>query len=143
MKRWWRRIRAALGMGFMWAAAWAVAAGLLARLPGVNTDLPLGFLLAPLGFLSGIIFSAILAGVAARRRFEHMSLGRFAGWGALSGLMLSGSIVGVAAVIGDSLAGQAMLLVPALAGASAACAAGSLAVARRADRQSLTGPPAI
>ena len=53
MKQWGRRIRATITMGLTWAAAWLVAAIVLARVPGVYTDLPLAFLFVPFGFISG------------------------------------------------------------------------------------------
>jgi len=131
-----RRIRAALGMGILWGAAWAIAGGVLARVPGLDPDLPLPLLFAPLGFVSGIMFSAILAGIEARRS-RRTSLLRFAGWGAASGLLLSGIFVAGAALRGATAWGEFLLFGPPLALASAACAAGSLAMARRAERRAL------
>lgn len=140
MKKWWRRIRAAIGMGLIWGFVWSGAGGLLARVPGFFSDLPFALLFAPLGFLSGVIFSGILVGIEGRRGFDRMSLSRFAGWGAASGLLLSGIIVLGAALRGDAVWPEFMLFGPPLAIASAVCAAGSLAVARWADRRELAGP---
>ena len=140
MKKWWRRIRAAIGMGLTWGAAWFGAGILLARVPGFYSDLPFALLFAPLGFLTGIIFSGILVAVEGRRRFDRMSLSRFAGWGAVSGLLLSGIIVVGAALRGEDWWGEFLLFGPPLAIASAVCAAGSLAVARRAEKRELPGP---
>jgi hypothetical protein len=62
-----------------------------------------------------------------------MSLPRFAGWGAMGGLLLSAFFAKVASLgWGDVLA-----IAPTFAVASAVCASGSLAVARRALRQEL------
>jgi hypothetical protein len=140
MKTWGRRIRAAIGMGLTWGAAWFGAGILLARVPGFFSDVPFAILFAPLGFVTGIIFSGILVGIAGRRRFDRMSLSRFAGWGAVSGLLLSGILVGGAALGGETLGGEVLVLAPVLAMASAVCAAGSLAVARRAERRVLAAP---
>ena len=140
MKRWWRRIRGAIGMGLTWAAAWFAAGALLARVPGFYSDLPFALLFAPLGFLTGVIFSGVLVAVEGRRGLDRMSLSRFAGWGAVSGLLLSGIFVVGAALRGASVWGEFLTFGPALAMASAACAAGSLAVARRGERHSLPGP---
>ena len=102
MKKWGRRIRAAIGIGLTWGAAWSGAGALLARVPGFYSDLPFALLFAPLGFVTGIIFSGILVAIGRRRRFDRMSLPRFAGWGAMSGLLLSGIFVVAAALRGGA-----------------------------------------
>ena len=140
MNRWGRRIRGAIGMGLTWGAAWFGAGLLLARVPGFYSDLPFALLFAPLGFLTGIVFSGILVGIEGRRGFERASLSRFAGWGAASGLLLSGIFVVGAALRGGPVWGEFLLFGPPLAIASAICAAGSLAIARRAERRELPGP---
>jgi len=126
-------------MGLTWAAAWFVAGTLLARVPGFDSDLPFALLFAPLGFFAGIIFSGVLMGIEGRRGFESTSLSRFAGLGAASGLLLSGIFVAGAALRGDALWREFLLFGPPLAMASAVCAAGSLALARRAERRELLG----
>ena len=140
MKKWGRRIRAAIGMGLTWGAAWFGAGILLARVPGFYSDLPFALLFAPLGLVTGIIFSGILVVIEGRRRFDRMSLARFAGWGAASGLLLSGIFVIAAALRGESLWAEFLVFGPPLAISSAVCAAGSLALARRAERRELPGP---
>ena len=140
MKKWGRRIRAAIGMGLTWGAAWFGAGILLARVPGFYSDLPFALLFAPLGLVTGIIFSGILVVIEGRRRFDRMSLSRFAGWGAASGLLLSGIFVIAAALRGESLWAEFLVFGPPLAISSAVCAAGSLALARRAERRELIGP---
>src|SRR6185436_14124639 len=143
MKNWARRIRAAIAMGLTWAAAWFGAGILLARVPGFFSDLPFALIFAPLGFLTGIIFSGILMSLGRRRRFDRMSLPRFAAWGAASGLLLSGVFVVGAALRGGAVWGEFLLFGPPLAIASAVCAAGSLALARRAERGELPGPSGV
>jgi hypothetical protein len=145
MQKWRRRIRAAIGMGLTWGAVWFGAGVLLARVPGFYSDLPFALLFAPLGFATGIIFSGILVGIEGRRGFDRTSLSRFAGWGAASGLLLSGIFVVGAALRGQSMWAEFLVFGPPLAMASAVCAAGSLAVARRAERRELpvdSGHPA-
>jgi hypothetical protein len=139
MKKWWRGIRGAIGMGLIWGAAGSVAGMLLARVPGFDSDLPFALLFAPLGFVSGVIFSAILVALEGRRRFDRMSVPHFAGWGAASGLLLSGIFAVAAALRGASFWGELLVFGPALASAAAVCAAGSLAAARRAERRELSG----
>lgn len=140
MRKWGRRIRAALRMGLTWGVAWFGAGILLARVPGFYSDVPFALLFAPLGFTTGIIFSGILVGIEGRRTLDRMSLSRFAGWGVVSGLLLSGIFVIGAAMRGDTLWGEFLVFGPPLALASAVCAAGSLAMARWAQRRELRGP---
>jgi hypothetical protein len=140
MKKWGRRIRAAIGMGLTWGAAGFGAGALLARVPGFYSDLPFALLFAPLGFFAGIIFSGILVVIEGRRGLDRISLSRFAGWGAASGLLLTGIFVVGAALRGANLWGEFLVFGPPLAIAGAVCAAGSLALARRAERRELPGP---
>ena len=139
MTNWGRRIRGAIGMGLTWAAVWFGAGILLARVPTFESDVPFALLFAPLGFATGIIFSGILVVVGRRRGFDRMSLPRFAGWGAVSGLLLSGISVLGASLQGETFGVEALAFGSVVAMASAACAAGSLAIARRAERQELLG----
>jgi hypothetical protein len=136
MGKWWRRIRSAIGMGLVWAVAGFGAGVLLARVYDGDGGVPFAILFAPLGFLTGIVFSGILVATEGRRSFDRMSLPRFAGWGALSGLLLSGIFAAGAALLGDPWR-DFLVIGPALAAASAVCAVGTLAVARRAERQAL------
>jgi hypothetical protein len=140
MNKWGRRVRAAIEIGLTWGAAWFGAGILLARVPGFYSDLPFALLFAPLGFVTGVMFSGILVVIEGRRRFDRVSLSRFAGWGAVSGLLLSGIFVVAAAMRGETLGREVLMLSPVLAMAGAVCAAGSLAVARRAERRELRGP---
>ena len=139
MKTWTRRIRAAIGMGLTWAAAWFAAGMVLARVPGFSSDVPFALLFAPLGFVTGVIFAAIIAGIEGRRGLDRTSLPRFAVWGAASGLLLSGMFVVAAAFRGGPVRREFLTFGPPLAIAGAICAAGSLAVARRVDRRELPG----
>lgn len=129
MKNWLRRVRGAVGMGLTWASAW-FGAGLALLLivgPGAaDVPFPLGF--GALGFLAGVTFSAVLGVVEGRRRFEQLSLPRFAGWGAVGGLLFSVIFILAAGLGGDLL----LVLGPVFALSGAGCAAGALALARRA-----------
>lgn len=140
MKKWVRRIRAAVGMGFTWAAAWFGAGIMLLLVPGFDADVPFPILFALLGFGAGITFSGILGIIEGRRRFDQMSLARFTGWGAVGGLVLSGMFVVAVALGGEALWGELLVLGPVFALAGAVCAAGSLALARRGERLELQGP---
>ncbi|MCK5448145.1 MAG: hypothetical protein KAJ43_08365 [Gemmatimonadetes bacterium] len=133
MTKWLRRIRGAVGMGLTWALAWFAAGVVLLMVVGfgaADVPFPLGFAL--LGFLAGVTFSGVLGIAEGRRRFDQMSLPRFAGWGAVGGLLLSGIFV-LAADLGDAI----LVLGPVFALSSAACASGSLALARMAEDREL------
>ena len=133
MGQWLRRVRGAIGMGVTWGLAWSVAGFVLAAATGFKADAPFPLIFGVLGFLAGVTFSAFLALTEGRRRFDQMSLPRFAGWGAVGGVVLSAVFSRAASLeLGDVLA-----IVPTFALASAACASGSLALARRAVHRAL------
>ncbi len=129
-----RRIRAAVGMGLTWAVAWfAGGMALVIAFPGA-ADVPFPILWAGLAFVGGVVFSAAV-GIGERRRgFDQMSLPRFAGWGAVGGLVLSLLFVSAAALFGEMTPLRHLgVLGPVFAFAGAGSAAGSLALARKAE----------
>ena len=135
MQRWARRIRGAIGMGLVWAVGLGAVGGVPRWVLGIETDAPIPLLFGVFGFVAGITFSALLALTERRRRFDQLSLPRFAGWGAVGGLLLAGLWARVASLgWGDALA-----IAPTFALACAACASGSLALARRAEHRELAG----
>ena len=99
MKKWLRRIGGAVGMGVTWAAGWVLVGLLIGVTSKLLPDLPwdpfFEFFDAPLpalaipGFLGGALFSTVLGIAERRRRFDKLSLPRFAAWGAVAGLLLS------------------------------------------------------
>ena len=150
MKRWLRRIRGVVGMGLTWAVGWALVGLLIGvtsiLLPGLPWDAffrvfdaPLPALAVP-GFVCGALFSTVLGIAGRRRRFDELSLPRFAALGAMGGLLLSlvpaaMVAVGLATIGRESLglwqftaviSGPLMLL-------SAASASGSLMLARMGE----------
>ncbi len=136
MRKWSRRIRGAIGTGLTCAAAW-FGAGVLMLLgmllttgsTGADVPYPLGF--GAFGFVAGVTFSGILALVEGRRRFDQMSLPRFAAWGGAGGFILSAMFVSVVALVEQpSFLSNLIVLGPVFAVAGAGCAAGSLALAR-------------
>jgi hypothetical protein len=133
MRKWLRRIRGAIGMGFTWAAAWFLAGMVPRWVFGFNADVPFPIVFGVLGFIAGVTFSGLLVLTEGRRRFDQMSLPRFAGWGALAGFLLS-ALFTRAASLGP---GDVLAIAPTFAIACAACASGSLALARRAVRREL------
>ena len=141
MKEWLRRIRGILGTGMTWAAAW-FPVGAIIGLVGGLTDTPgslvnLAFIFAgtfaAVGFVGGALFSAALAIAEGRRRFDQMSLPRFAAWGAVGGLLVTVSVqFTLGAGTSFSIIAAAVMT---LLGAGSA--AGSLALARRAEDKEL------
>lgn len=142
MKMWWRRIRGAIGVGLTWAAAWG-AAGMITMLgfllvTGSRPDAPFPLMFGAFGFVAGVIFSGVLGLVAGRRRFDQMSLPRFAAWGAAAGFLLSATFVLVVSLAGDpAFLWNLVVVGPVFAAAAAGSAAGSLALARRAQDRAL------
>lgn len=142
MKTWRRRIRAAIRMGLTWALAWfgaGMALLVVGLVFGVTADVPFPILFGLFGFLAGTAFSGVLGIVEGRRRFDQMSLPRFAVWGAVGGILLTGIFVSVAALGGDITPLRNLgVLLPVFGLAGAGSAAGVLALARRAEnRESL------
>jgi hypothetical protein len=138
MNKWMRRIRGAVGMGLAWAVAWFGAGLVLLLIVGpdaADVPFPLGF--GALGFFAGVLFSGVLGMIEGRRKFEQMSLPRFAGWGSIGGFLLAAIFVPV-----TGLGGEALLLGPLFALAGAASAAGSLALARTAEGRDSLDPGA-
>ncbi len=136
MKKWLKRIRGVLGMGLTWAAGWSGVFVIL-MLVGVFGTLDLvdygvfAVLFGMVGFRGGAAFSVALGITERRRRFDEMSLRRFAFWGAVGGLLVS-----IPWVAGGTLAEVLGIgVVMTLTGAG--CAAGSLALARKADDREL------
>jgi hypothetical protein len=120
-------------MGFTWAIACGLVGGIPRWMFGVNTDVPIPVLFGVFGFVAGVTFSGVLVLAEGRRRFDQMSLPRFAGWGAIGGLLLSALWAK-----GASLSWRDILaIVPTFALASAVCATGTLALARRATSPGL------
>ena len=134
MRSWLRGIRGAIGMGITWAVAWS-AVGIVPRFVlGFNPDAPFPIIFGALGFVAGVTFSAVLVLTERRRRFDQMSLPRFAGWGATGGILLAALFARAASLSW----GDVLMIAPTFALASAVCASGSLALARRAANRELS-----
>lgn len=130
MKKWLRKLRGAIGIGLAWAFTWFSAGMVLLLIVGLGAaDVPFPLFFGLLGFLAGLTFSGVLGIVESRRRFDQMSMPRFAAWGGLGGVLLAAVFV--------PLTGQGTDLLLLLGGifglAGATCAAGSLALARMAE----------
>ena len=129
MRKWLRRVRGAIGMGLTWAGAWFGAGMLLLLVVGPDAaDVPFPVGSGMFGFLAGTTFSTILGIMEGRRRFDEMSVPRFAGLGAFAGLLFSMTL---GAALG--LAEELLVLGPAVTLAGAVSAAGTLALAKKAE----------
>ena len=135
MNKWLKRIRAALGLGFIWALGWGLVGGFVMEAfvdpHGRIADMwPQG--LAITGFFGGLIFSAVLSMTEGRRRFDELSLPRVGVLGGVAGALLV--LAGVS--IGLKPAFAALVLGP-VAFMSAVSATSSLALARVATNRQL------
>jgi hypothetical protein len=120
-------------MGLTWALAWFAAGLALLLVVGLGAaDVPFPLFFGFLGFLAGATFSVILGTLGRRRRFDQMSVPRFAGWGALGGLLLA---AGLALVAGPDV--ELLVVGPVFAAAGAISAGGTLALARKAAGREL------
>ena len=141
MRKWLKRIRGALGMGLAWAVVWAGVGALIevvTMVLGISSAMDVlerAAAFAIMGFIGGAAFSVVLGIAEGRRRFDEMSLPRFAGWGAVGGLLMMALVLAVSA----SAVTLPFVLVAGVVGAlmGAGSAAGSLALARRADDREL------
>jgi hypothetical protein len=128
-------------MGLIWAAGWtllgmlgvAVTYTLFPNLPDVF-DVWIPVFAYP-GFLAGVGFSLVLRLTEGRRRFDELSLPRFAAWGALGGFLVGGSVVALGFGEAPAAALAAILGTSTLLGALSAF--GSLALARRGEDREL------
>lgn len=136
MKTWLRRISVALRMGLTWAVPWVCVAFLIEAFVdphGRIADIWPAVLGLP-AFLGGVFFSVVL-GIAARgRTFDELSLPRFTAWGALAGLMVSALPFLLSTPAGGDWLRATLIIAPVTV-LTAVSAAGSLALARRGERQ--------
>lgn len=146
MRKWWRRVRGAVGMGLTWALGWGFVGGLIELVWNLWPGFPLGPLvdmwpqaLAIPGFLCGVGFSVVLRVAEGRRRFEELSLPRFTGWGAVGGLLVGAFVVAMGFASAAPLWLRAVAFMGPVALLSAVSAAGSLALARMAEEPASLG----
>jgi hypothetical protein len=138
MMKWLRRIRGAVGMGLTWALVWgpvAVLIGMAVDPDGSMDEMWVAIGAYP-GFLGGVVFSAVLAIAARHRGLDDLPLSRVALWGAAAGLLVGT----LPFLIGDPASDRpvwvlAAIVISAITLLSAASAAGSLALARMAEKR--------
>lgn len=146
---WPRRVRGSIGVGLTWAAAWGLVGGLIwfirtaadYGLDSFSIALFLGRQYAIVGFLGGVTFSALLNLTNGRRRFDELRTSRFTAWGAVGGLLIGGGYSAALTALfggGFEVVDAQFVAVTTLCGAGSA--AGSLAMARRAQDRHLLDP---
>lgn len=147
MSDWLRRIRGALGLGLTWAVLGALMGGAIELLHniwpnqlGAAVDIwPMA--LAVPGLLGGVAFSGMLAIAGRHRRFDELSLGRVALWGAAGGVIVALIPAGLVLIGAGTANVPVWSIVNALAGplavGGAVAAAASLAMARTVDDRQL------
>lgn len=130
----WRRVRGAIGMGLLWAAGGVLVGGMIELIMNIlpGSDLFLGVDIWPAalaipGFIGGVAFSMLIWLVEGRRKFEELTLPRFALWGGIVGF-LTGVLLGIPVVA--TFAGAIV---------GSGCAVGSLALARAAKKREALG----
>lgn len=143
---WLRRIRGAVGMGLLWALAWAIVGGgimeALVDPHGEILDMWPQTLAIP-GFLGGVGFSILLWMTEGHRRFDELSVHRFGALGALTGMLLGGFAMSMGAAAGTELAPwvRALVIIGPLTLMSTTSACGALLLARMAERRALLEAP--
>jgi hypothetical protein len=125
-------------MGLTWAMVWAPVAVLIGMVVDPDGSMDEMWVAAGAypGFLGGVVFSAVLGIAAGRRRLEELSLLRVGAWGAVAGLLVGVLPFALGTpnterplwLLGVVIIGSVTLL-------SAASAAGSLALARLAEKR--------
>ena len=140
MKKWLRRIRAAVTMGLIWAVPWAIVAVLIGLVidPDGSMDEMWPAIGAYPGFLGGVLFSIVLSIAERHRPLSELSVRRFAAWGAAAGLAIGvlPFLLGTPAAE-LNVARLATLVIGSFTVMSAGSAAASLALARRAEARQL------
>jgi hypothetical protein len=139
-----RLLRGAVLMGLTWAAVWGgLIGGGIELAANIIPDLQFAkladiwiFELGVPGFIAGGIFSLLLSAAQRARRFDDLSLGRFAALGAASGLLLTALLatLGLGNSAFPALLLRALLISIPVTALSAATAASVLTVARSAAR---------
>lgn len=131
-----RKLRGVIGTGLAWGAAWAAIMAAVGVVVGVvrpeeidagEGPLRVGTIMGMVGFISGTAFGALLAFAERRKTLLDLSPGRAAMWGILASAafpLLTGR------------ADAVFVLCP----LGAACAAASVAIARRAELRSPAQP---
>ena len=141
MKNWLRRARGAVGMGLTWAIVWAPIALIIGLIvdPTDSMDEMWPMIGALPGFLGGVVFSAVLGFAANRRRLKDLSVRKVAAWGGAAGLLVGDLPFLLGSANPRLPAWLPAVVVGSITLLCAVSAAGSLALAQRAEKRSSPG----
>jgi len=134
MKGFLRRLRGILGMAVTWGVGLAGLFTLAGFIIGGVFVPGLALTGGYLGLIAGSAFAVILSIAEGRHKLKDLSLWRMALWGGIGGAIVAGAtnlIGGSGGIIWD------FVVVVALIGAGAS--AGTVAIAKRADRKLIEG----
>ena len=140
MKRFLRRLRGVLGTALTWAVGWSAFTVGLSLLFGAPLEY-LGLLAisgAVRGSIAGGAFAVILSIAERHHTLEDLSLRRVALWGGIGGSVLLLTTLPIIALMGAPITGVIGGLVRS-AFIGAGFASGSVALAKRADRNLISG----
>ena len=134
MNRILQRIRGVVGTGLTWAAAWVGLGAGIGALAGLDLQFILQIALgnSVSGFLAGSAFAGILTVAERNHSLDELSLKRVALWGALGASVLTLLPLAYGVPVGYLLG---PILINGAIGSG--MAAGSVAMARRAERKEL------
>lgn len=138
-----KMLRGALLMGLTWALVWGgIVGGTIELVANIIPSWQFAKLadiwileLGLPGFMAGALFSVLLSTAERTRRFDELSLGRFAGLGAAAGALLTTffAISGIGDMEFAALVVRALLIGVPLTALSAATSSSVLLVARWSD----------
>jgi hypothetical protein len=129
MKGFLRRLRGIIGTGLTWAVGWAGIFGVLGLIFGAGSVPRVALLGAFTGLIAGGAFAVILSIAERRHRLEDLSLWRTALWGGLGGILVAAAFSGSWENFWSYAATMAI--------SASASSAGTVAIAKRADRKLL------
>ena len=110
MKQWMYGIRGAMLVVALWVIGWGLGFGGIMELvdPDGKVQDIWPFVLAVPGLIGGVLFAAMLLFGEGGRSLDEVSLGRFALWGAATGVIIG--LLTIPAEVGDASPGAAGMI---------------------------------
>ena len=126
-----RRLRGIIGTGLTWAVGWAGIFAVAGVIFGAGSVPGVAVVFGFTGLVAGGAFAVILSIAERRHRLEDLSLWRTALWGGFGGILVAAAFSGSWENFWSFAATMAV--------SAAASSAGTVAVAKRADRRLIEG----